>query len=233
MYHNNQLMATRLYEILDDLTLVDDKGNISIDKLLNPQQKYNLVMNILANLPETEFQTVLKLNKNFETLKECTHVMQDFSYKEQRFKLMLERTIELGFSLGYTNINLYNTFIAIFNDVEKREIPHNLETVLEILTDTLFTIYTTIEVFNLTDTIYEAMKEVYTSKMTKLIPNEESSIATLKKSVKALRDKGIEVVTLNLKNNNLMYDRTTGKQLNPVTYIKPNLKTIIYKHLKT
>ena len=233
MFHNSQDIAVKLYEILDDLTLTDDKGKISIDKLLNPGQKYDLVMSILIGLPRTNFQKVLELDENFGTPRENTHVIQDFEYKEQRFKLILERAIELGFSLGYTNISLYNTFIHIFNDVEKREIPHNLEKVLEILIDTLFTTYTTIDVLNLTDTVYEAVEELYDSKMTKLIPNEEASMSTLRKSVKILQGKGVEVVTKNLGNNNLMYDRITGKEVNPVTYISPNLKTIINKHLKT
>ena len=236
MYHDKQLLATRLYELLDDAILTDDKGTISIDNLLNPQQKYELIMHIMAGLPKSDLERVIEFNNIFKVDKEATHIIENFKHKELRFELILEETLELGKALGISDNDIYHSFLKLFVKVKAKEIPESLTETLDALTDLLFVVYSAIDVFNLTDIQYDAFQEVFYSNMSKLILTNNTSdnpLEVVRQSVKALNTKGYDVVTIDLKNNHLaILDNKTGKILKPVTFIEPNLDSLINKHFK-
>lgn len=234
MYQDKQLLATRLYEVLDNLILIDDKGSVSIDDLLNPQQKYALIMHIINGLPKTDFERALEFNNQSEEPKEVTHIVTDFIESQRRFKLILEEIVKLGNAIGYNEYSLYMVFISIHANIQKKNIEPNLTNVLKILTNLLFVTYGTIDVFNLTPLQYDAMQEVYQSYNSKLIPKNEYSLSIVKESVEKLKIEGYNIITNNLKNNNItIRDRESNKMLKPVTYIKPNLQSLIINYLKT
>jgi len=226
-------MATRLYEILDDLILEDGEHFVSIDKLLNPQQKYDLIMSILNGLPITDFKNVLEFNTKFKVKKEKTHIIEDFKQKELRFNLIIEEAIELGRALGFDIHQRHILLMKMNLKIANKNIEPSLTEVLDALTDLLYVTYGAIDVFNLTDSQYEAMQEVHISNMSKLIKKDENSLNTIKETVKKYKKKGIQVITKDLKNEYIaICDINTDKVLKPITYVKPDLKTIIYKHLK-
>jgi len=233
MYHNKELLATRLYEVLDDLILTDDKGTVSIDKLLNPQQKYDMIMHIMNGLPITDFERVLEFNTKFKVKKETTHVVPNFTQRELRYQLILEEVLELGNAFGFTHYQLYATYIKVANKVNSKNIEPNLVNVLDAFIDILFVTYGGLDVCNLTDVSHEAMEEVYNSNMSKLIPDLHLSKDTIKASVKKLKEEGKDVVSLDLKNGYVaICDVVTGKILKPIIFSEPDLQKIINKHFK-
>lgn len=234
MIENKDKFATKLYEILDDLMLSDEKSvNVSIDKLLTPQQKYSLIMSIISELPMNNIEMVNSFHNKFKTPRENTHIVTDFKSSILRFNLILEEVLELGQALGFTDNELYTQFVLVYRKVITKTQTSNIINVLDALTDILFVTYGAIDIFNLTTIQHEAMEEVYTSNMSKLIPITGNELEVIKDSRKRLKEQGIDTVTNDLKNNYLSITNIeTGKIQKPVTYSKPNLKTIINKHLK-
>lgn len=233
MYHDNQRMATKLYEGLDNLILKDDNGKeASIDNLLDGTQKYHLIMSILNILPKTDFQSVLEFNKIFKVEKETTHVVTDFKDKQLTFELILEEVLELGKALGIETPNRYMSCIQINSKVDTKEIEPSLTEVGDALTDLLYVVYRGFYVYNLEDIQYDLMQEVHNSNLSKIIPSNENALEIIKNTVQSYKDKGILVTSNNLKNGYIaIVNRDTGKILKPVTYTIPDLKTIINKHL--
>lgn len=233
MYHDKEKLATKLYEIMDDLMLTDDDKSVSIDKLLNPAQKYSLIMSIINGLPDSDFESVLKFNNKFKLPKETTPIFNNFEHKRHRYNLILEELLELGFSLGFTDWEVYVYFTEQYRAVKQKNITGGLTNTLDALTDILFVTYGAFYTFNLENIQYDALQEVYQSNLTKLIPNNESGMVVIKELINRLKEKNQEGRTVDLKNEYLKIINTkTEKIEKPITYIEPDLKTIINKHLK-
>lgn len=233
MYNNPQEVATKIYEILDDLIVTDDKGNeTSIDNILDGQQKYSLIMSIVNGLPKTDFQSVIQFNQLFQVQKEETHVVRDCKGNILSFNLILEEALEFGKALGFDNATLYNNIIEVYSKVKEKEIEPGLVEVADALTDLLYVTYRGFYTYNLTDIQYQAMQEVHQSNISKLIPDNNDTLEVIKETIKTYGEQGIQVTSVNLKNGYFaIVNRATSKILKPVSYVKPDLKTIINNHL--
>lgn len=235
MTEDKQSLATLLYEITDDLILESpDAEDVSIDKLLTPQQKYSLIMSILNGLPMDSFERVIDLNAAFKAPVETTHIVTEFHNRELRFNLIAEELVELGFAMGLDKSIIYGLLMNQFVVVTKKAPKASLVETLDALTDLLFVVYGAFYTFNLIPVQLMAMEEVYDSNMTKLIPNSSNALAEVKESVTELQKKGLNVISKDLKNGSIILrDKDTNKILKPLTYVKPDLETIINNHLKT
>lgn len=234
MYENKTRLVEHLYKTFENLKVEDDGKEVHIDKLLTPPQKYSLIMQIINDLPKSDFERVIELNKLFAFTNEETHIVSDFNYDEYHFHNMLAQILLLGKAFNYSNIELYNKMTSIFSEIESLEISKNLESVLETLNKILIATYTVINVSNLTKSHYESMQETCRSIESILIPFSEEALEIITKSVKEYNNKGIEIYTTDLKNGySVIKDRETQSILQPISYSKPNLSPIINKHLKT
>lgn len=232
MYHNKQQLAEKLYSILEDIKLDDGKIETNINNLLNPAQKYSLIMQIIKELPMSDLESVISFHRAFKVPLEETHIIKDFKYNKLRFKLILEETLELGFALGFDAIYLYNTFTEIFNKVQNENIEPSLTNIFDALLDLLVVTNGTIDVFNLTEIQHVGMQEVYLSNMSKLLPYNENTLPIVKKSIEQLTNKGHTPISENLKNGfAVIKEKLTGKILKPKTYKKPDLAIIVQTHL--
>lgn len=232
MYHNKEKIATVLYETLDNLILEGGDAPISIDKLLNPAQKYDLIMTIIRNLPMTDLEMVIDFHNKFKVPRETTAVISNFKSKELRFKLILEETLELAFALGFEKGHIYTTFVNLFNKVKEEEIEMSLTNTFDALLDLIFVTYGAMDIFNLTSVCDEGMEEVYLSNMSKLIPVNDKTEEIIKASVEKLTKEGFNVESKTLNGNVFIINRDTRKILKPTTYFKPNLEQIIFNYLK-
>ncbi len=224
-----------LYKSIDKVKLKDNDGvELSIDNFLTPQQKYQILLTIVADFPKNDVECVLDFHDKFKVEKEDTHVVTDFKYSELRFNLILEEVLELGKALGFSNHRLYDLILSQYQKILVKPVETSLTEVLDALTNILFVTHGAIDAFNLTPIQHKAMLEVYKSNMSKLVESNVPNVQEiLKDTISSYKGKGIEVVSVDLKNNYIaICDRDTDKILKPVTYTKPDLETIVNTHLK-
>lgn len=229
---SEELIATKIFEMLDDLVLGEETP-IELNELLTPQQKYELTYAIIRALPKRDLKQVEMFHEAFKVPKETTHVVADFKYAELRFALILEETLELGKALGFSNDNLYRAMMVIYTDVKNKKIIPGIYEVADALTDLRVVLNGTSDVFNLGDINQALLEEVTSSNMSKLIPADHPDLINIAtKSRQFYADRGIETLTEDLKNGYVtIKNKETGKILKPVTYVAPDLKTIINNHL--
>jgi hypothetical protein len=234
MYENKTKLVEHLYNTFKNLKVEDDGKEVHIDRLLTPPQKYSLIMQIINDLPKSDFESIIELNTLFNFPIEETHIISNFKYDQFQFDAILTQVLLLGKAFNYSNTDLYNKITSIFSNVEGVKIPKTLESVLEHLNKIIIATYTTINISNLTEAQHEAMQEICKSTKSVLIPYSEDDVEIITKSVKELNIQGIEPFTTDLKNGySVIKDRETQSILQPISYIKPNLSPIINKHLKT
>lgn len=235
MIEDKQKLIVLLYDTLNDLKVEGEKDTlVELNSLVTSKQKYDIVMAIMSTLPMNGHEMVKDFHDKFKIPKEVTHIVPEFTSSKLRFTLLLEEVLELGQALGFNNSKLYNLFTITYKKVIEEPQEANLTNVLDALTDILFIAYGAIDVFNLGNIQHEAMKEVYTSNMSKLIPVTGGELAVIKKSRTKLQSEGLNTVTNDLKNGYIsITNQETDKILKPVTYFKPNLKQLINKYLKS
>lgn len=234
MYENKTKLVEHLYNTFENLKVEDDGKEVHIDRLLTPAQKYSLIMQIINDLPKSDFESVIELNRLFNFPIEETHIVSNFKYDQFQFDAILTQILLLGKAFNYSNIDLYNKITSIFSKLESVQVPKDLESVLEHLNKILIATYTTINISNLTKAQHEAMQEICKSTKSVLIPFSEDSLEIITKSIKELNKQGIEPFTTDLKNGySVIKDRETQSILQPISYRKPDLSPIINKHLKT
>lgn len=227
----SELIATRIFEVLDDLTL-GDKEPIDLNDLLNPQQKYELTYAIVRSLPKNDLEQVQQFHEAFKVDKENTHNVYDFKYATLRLSLILEEAMELGKALGFSNDDLYRTIISIFSKVKDKNIEPGIVEVGDALGDLRVVVNGTTDVFNLGDINQSLMEEVTSSNMSKLVPSDHPDVLKIVvETKKSYDEKGIEVISEDLKNGYIaIKNKETGKILKPITYQQPDLTSIINKH---
>ena len=230
MTEDKQKLATTLYEVLDDLLLeTPEKPAVSIDELITPSQKYSLIMSILNGLPKDSLEQVLESNLAFEVPKEDTPIFDNFKYKEKVFIDLLQQVITFGLSLDIKK-DAYRLMIkeyvkAVDNRAEEGNIS-DLANTLGNLTNILVSTYTAFNTFNLLPVQLEALEEVCHSNLSKGITDGRLLTETISDL------KGRRVISKKTKKGLIVVqDATTGEVLKPSTYIKPDLQTIINKHL--
>lgn len=230
----SELIATKIFEMLDDLVLGDEKP-IELNDLLTPQQKYELTYAIVNCLPKTDLKQVEDFHEALQVPRETTHVVTDFKYSELRLSLILEEAMELGRALGFQNDSLYRLILTIYQQVILKDIEPSIIEVADALTDLRVVVNGSSDVFNLSDINQELMEEVTSSNMSKFIPsNHPDLIDIATKSREVYADKGIETISEDLKNGYVVIkNKDTGKVLKPITYISPDLKSIINKHFNS
>lgn len=234
MYENKAKLVEYFYETIKDMKVESDGVEVDLVKLLNPQQQYSLIMQLINNLPKTDFEKVLDITKVFKFPKESTHIVSDFKYSQAYYRALLTQIIVLGKALGYSSISLYNSIMEEYTKVGTTVIDNTLEEVLKSINRIIIASYTAISVLDTVESQYEIMENLCSSTMTNLIPHSHSDMEILKKSVKFLQDSGKEVITKDLKNGYIVIqDRETLEVLPPITYKQPELKSIINKYLKT
>jgi len=226
----SELTATKIFEMLDDLVLGEEKP-VDLNDLLTPQQKYDLTYAIIKVLPKTDLQQVEKFHEAFKVPKETTHIVYDFKYSILRFSLILEEAMELGKALGFNNAELYHLCLEIYTSVKDKEIKPGMVEVADALADLRVVVNGASDVFNLGEFNQDLMEEVTSSNMSKLIPSDHPDVIELAtKSRQSYTNMGIETFTEDLKNGYLaIKNKHTGKILKPITYVKPNLHSIINK----
>lgn len=234
MIHDKTLLANTLSTIISNIEFEDDANlKIHIDKLLTPQQKYQLLLHILNNFPKNDFSFVLDFHDKFKVQKEeePTFVTM-FKFAELRLSLILEEAVELGYALEFTKDDIYRLFCKVFNKVTKQETEKSIVEIADALTDLLFVTYGAFDVFNLTKAQYPLMEEVYKSNMSKLISTENPNwLEIVKESIIAYKEKGIEVVSENFNNGYIgIINKETKKILKPVSYVAPKLNEIVFKN---
>ena len=232
MYHNKELLAAHLYTTLDDLILTDDKGVVSIDNLLSPQQKYDLIMSIINTLPKTDFEMVLDYNNRIEVTKETTHIVYDMLQSKTLFKSLLEETLTLGSSLDITVYEQYEIFIGTLEKVTRQHLKPELANVFASLVKNIFNSYTALNVLNLTDVVTEGIEEIYTSNLSKIIPKSEKDLDIIKASITQLHNNSKETVTKIIKDGYVICEPNSNNVLEPLTYEVPDLQKLINKHFK-
>lgn len=230
--NTSELIATKIFEMLDDLVLGEEKP-VELNELLTPQQKYELTYAIINALPKRDLNQVEEFHEAFKVPKETTHIVQDFKYAKLRFTLILEETLELGKALGFSNDDLYRAIMIIYSDVKKKKIVPSIYEVADALTDLRVVVNGTTDVFNLGEVNQALMDEVTSSNMSKLIPSDHPDLISIATdSRKFYADMQIETITEDLKNGYVaLKNKETGKILKPVTYVAPDLKTIINEQL--
>lgn len=233
MVHDKTLLANTLSTIISNIEFEDDNNvKTPIDKLLTPQQKYQLLLNLLNNFPKNDFGFVLDFHDKFNVQKEEEPTFVDmFKFAELRLSLILEEAIELGYALTFDKADIYQLFIKVFNKVQAQETDKAIVEIGDALTDLLFVTYGAFDVFNLKKAQYPLMEEVYRSNMSKLISVENNNWLTIvTETVASYKEKGIDVVSENLQNGYIaILNKETRKILKPITYSPPDLTTIILK----
>lgn len=228
----SELIATKIFEMMDDLIVGDDKP-IELNSLLTPQQKYELTYAIIRVLPRTDLQQVQDFHEAFKVNKETTAIVEHFNYADLRLDLILEEAMELGKALGFANEILYMKILRIFSKVKTKQIEPSIVEIADALADLRVVVNGATDVFNLSDISQELMDEVTNSNMSKLIPIDHPDVIEIATaSRKAYTDKGIKTFTEDLKNGYMaIKNQETGKILKPTIYVEPDLKTIINNHL--
>jgi predicted HAD superfamily Cof-like phosphohydrolase len=233
MTEDKEKLAVLLFEAIDGLMVTNQAGvDVDLNKILDGQQKYSIVMAIVAKLPKNGHEMVVDFHNKFKVRREDTHIVTEFHSAKLRFMLLMEEVLELGQALGFGNAALYRYFTEAYKKVVETPQEASLTNVLDALTDILFVAYGAVDVFNLAPIQHEAMDEVYTSNMSKLIPVTGAEIGIAKESRAELSKQGFNTVTNDLKNGYFSITNIeSGKILKPVTYFKPNLNKIINNHL--
>lgn len=234
MLHDKANIVNKLGLIFDNLEFVDDNNvKIHLNKLLTPQQKYQLAMAIIKGLDKDDFECVIDFHDKFKVGKENTHIVHDFRFSLLRLSLIMEETLELAFALGFDRSTIYNIFINILGKVTNKNIEASLTEVADALTDILFVTYGAIDVFNLKAPQHSLMQEVYSSNMSKLINKDTMGwLTAVQDTVKKYKTENTEVVSEDLNNGYIaIINKETRKILKPVTYKSPDLKKIINNHL--
>ncbi len=231
MAHYRQQLADNLYQILEGAYLSGDQADVALDKVITPSQRYSLVMQIVKRLPLTNRERVETFNRATKIEKENTHIVTDFKYRELCIKLLFEEVLELAFSFGFNREGIYNNFISAINKVADENIEPSLLSVLDAIVDIQFVMEYIVDRCNLNDIIDKAQKEVFESNMSKLIPMNENTDKVLIQSVNILSATQ-PILSENLNNGYVIIkNRNSGKILKPITYKKPDLASIIEKHL--
>lgn len=189
MYTDKEKLATKLYEILDD-TIV---GGVSIDEVLTPAQKYDLIIDIINGLPYSNLEKVLILYKEFE--KDKKSIIEDDT------TILLIITICINILKQYNSKdNVYSKLINIFKAVydNKEEIKDSeIEGLLfKHYLQILSLVYSLFINEKAESIIHEGMLEVLNFELSKLHGNIEEVKETVNKY-------GNSVETIKLKHNNL------------------------------
>lgn len=229
MYHDKQKLATKLFEIFDNIYVENNEEvEIALDNILDAKQKYSLIMQIIQNLPRTDLENVQRFHKAFKVPKENTHIATDFIYKELRFRLILEECLEMAKALGMSSDKTYSIFLELHKKVKEKNIEPGIKEVLDALMDLLVVVNGTIDVFNLAEVSYEAMEEVTSSNLSKLIKKNLDTLKVIKETKKKMDIAGVNAVVEDLNNGYFaVKSLDTGKILKPTTYIEPNLAYIL------
>lgn len=189
MYYDKELLATRLYEILDDSIV----GGVSIDEVLTPAQKYDLIIDIINGLPYSNLEKVLILYKEFE--KDKKSIIEDDT------TILLIITICINILKQYNSKdNVYSKLINIFKAVydNKEEIKdYEIKGLLfKHYLQILSLVYSLFINEKAESIIHEGMLEVLDFELSKLHGNIEEVKETVNKY-------GNSVETVKLKHNNL------------------------------
>lgn len=232
MYHKKEELATLLFEALDDLILGEGVEAVSIDRLITPNQKYHLIMNIINALPPSNMEMVREFNNKFEVERETTTNVLEFQHGKLRFRLLLEEVLELGAALGMSFGEIYKIYVELQDKVNKSNIIPSLVEVLDALTDITYVNEGALDVFNLSDISWEAMENVHNSNMSKLVPANISD-KEYYAIIDEFTDNSIPIRAKKLPTGQvLIKHKDTNKVLKPKTYTPATLENILNSHLK-
>ena len=236
MATNKQELLDHLYQGLQDVDLSispDSDRRIPITKALSPLQLYEILLQIVNLIPDSDADLVIEVTNINKIPKETTHIVEDFKHKDIQFNTLLKEVILLGKSLGYENSKLYATFIEVFNIAKLESSAPTITKVSRALTEILFATYATFHNFNLTPIQRELIQAIHKGHMDKLINKEAAGyITTLSDTVAQYKEIDREVISVDLKNGYIaVKDRDTLEILNPIDYRKPDIEEIIIKHL--
>lgn len=227
MYHDKEQLATLLFEGLDDYIL----ENASINELLTPQQKYQLIMRVINILPATDHEKVIEFNQTFGVEKETTFDVAQFKYGVLRFSLLLEEVLELGTALGMSRGAMYELYVKIQEKVASKGIEPGITEVLDALTDISYVNYGALHVFNLDDITWAAMENVHDSNMSKIIPLGIGDTA-FKEIIKELTADGTSILATSADKGIVIRNKDTGKVLKPATYTPATLGNLLKSYLQ-
>ena len=200
---------------------------------LQDRQLYIVALELYHKLNKSNLEQTIEFQKAFVVPQEATHVVENFKHKELRFRLILEECLELGKALGFKSGELYLIYRELADKVEKSEISEDIFNVADALSDILYTTYGAFYTFNLEEITDELFSEVHKSNMSKLVSTDSVGFMdTIVQSVNAYKEKDVNVVSVNLKNNYFSINHLeSNKILKPVTYVEPNLVDIIEPNL--
>lgn len=228
-------LAEKMFMGLNDSIITGQKGETKLSNILDHTQLGNIIHKVISMIPETPLEQVQRFNNAFDVEKEETHVVTDFKHKRLLFTLIIEEAIELGFSLGFSNIELYKILVDSFKSTEKEEIEPNLVNSFDALLDLLFVTYGAIDRMNLSPILEKGFKEVTDSNMSKLIPIDKTEkYLDVIKATKAKYDKqNILIRSSKTKNNAFVVINNvkTNKVMKPTSYFKPKLSKILNQFL--
>lgn len=235
MYHDKQKLATALYEILDDLILEGEVVPVSIDKLLTPKQKYDLIMTIVNKLPNSHLRATLNLFDDLEVEKESTFVVEQFKYAKGGYERLLEYVFSIGVALNISPEELYKLYTTYFNRVRNKGIIVSLASIYKYLINTLISIYALFRTFNLIPIIDEGIDSTLTTATYLRIPNTKEGNKLLKASIHYYTEiKNREVISKYIKNKTyiVIRDKHTGVLLPSIEHPANELEIIVYNYLK-
>lgn len=212
MYSDKEKIATKLYEIFDNAIV----GGVNVDELLTPQQKYDLIMHILKDLPYTNLEMVKLAHDNLEL---DANTVDPFETLKLSLKLLKEDLVKRDEAY----LKLITIFKEVYDNGDKEE--YNIESKFKVLIKLLYSTYTNVIFSNVNSELHEGMLE-YLSVRLSLIHND---IEEVKETVKEYK----EVDTIPLVNNRgkfIVLNKNSKNLVNKIK-IKFNIKDLI-KHLK-
>lgn len=215
----------------DNCKVGDEEQQIALNKLLNPQQMYYLMLHIIDAIPKTPHEKVIEFNSTFGVEKEKTHIVEEFKYARLRFLLLLEEILELGYALGFGSGEIYKEYVNLNDKVSKKNIKPGLVEVVDALSDIEYVLYGAYDVFNLNSIAYKCFSEVHRSNMSKILPFNTSE-NDLKEVVSNFKNQNIDIRTDKTNQGYVIRNADTNKVLKPSTYSPANLSSIVKEHLK-
>jgi predicted HAD superfamily Cof-like phosphohydrolase len=223
MYLKKDLL-TIAYKSIENLKLTNEREElIPITSLLTPNLMYQICNTIVCDIPTSDMERVVEFNKAFKV--SDTETVEET--RELTIRLILEESIELGFSLGLDKRDIYSIFLELLTKVEKENLEAKQVNVFDALLDLIYVTYRGFYIHKLIPQQEKGMLEVHTSNMSKLLPID-TDIETIKKCVSDLKEKGFTPRTEDLHNGYIaIRDSQTNKILKPLTHKKANLTNIL------
>lgn len=223
----------RMLDVKVPVQTKEETVYVPLNNILDNNQIASIATHLVNTNVKSNLEQIIEFQESFKIPKETTHIVEDFKSKELRFRLILEECLELGKALGLKSGEQYLIYRELADKVEKSEIEVSIFEVVDALIDLLYVTYGALQTFDMENITNELYAEVHRSNMSKLIStNNPNFLDIIKKSVTKYSNENIKVFSVDLKNGYYSINHSeTNKILKPVGYSRPDLISIVEKHI--